>query len=79
MIQVCKWLLHPLLRYHICPLVLPLLLCKLSSRLLWTFLKDTQEAVSHLSQIQIAFARKSQLLAHNSTLLESKEAEVTWL
>lgn len=58
------WLIYPVLRCHICPLVLPLLLCKLSLHLLWTFLKDrTQETVRfHFSQSDLTFHRLRYLL-----------------
>lgn len=78
MFQACKWLLYPVLRCHICPLILPLLLYKLSLHLLWTFLKDrTQEAVRYLLQINTHFTCISEFLvrACSSTLPDSKEAK----
>lgn len=47
---MCKQLLYPVLRYHICPLALPLLLHKLSLHLLWTFLKDKHRTRSEYIQ-----------------------------
>lgn len=47
---MCKQMLYPVLRYHICPLALPLLLHKLSLHLLWTFLKDKQRKQSEYIQ-----------------------------